>query len=1055
MRLSVDKLRVWLLLAAALLVCVIAVFLGYAQYRMHRVVRDIPRRLGMDIQQETNHFTYVQTMQGRTIFSIHAAKMVQMKTGGKVSLHDVDITLYGGKGDRTDHISGSEFDYDTVNQVMTAKGEVHIDLQAPTTEGNASPSGKISGKKTTGKTTGKSGGKPGADSGLPAAQNMQSGAASGRAGVSDAMGPEVIHVTTSGLVFLEKLAVAATSEEMEFQFNGVTGHAHGAEYDSDKGLLILQSAVQMNTLSTGRPVVLTASHAELMRDSNQAVLTNAAYVSPDVDGKSQSGSAQSATIQMRSDGTIERVDASGDVTLKSENGGTVSAPQARATMNEESQPQAVDLLGGVRFDSASQMDASVASQPAGAGFAGGEFAGVGLGVGGEQAHGVAQQAHIVFGAKGLMQQVRLLHAVRLAERVAENPSNGPSTERDLSAEDVRISFAPGANGRPEARLVKAIGSSGGAARMVVTSRVLTGGIGKSAGPAAVGGRLPSRVALQQLQTERTLLSADELDADLTSSDGATRFSRIQGTGHTVFTQEAADGSTQTSTGDRLDLKLAPGSAPAGQKAAGQKAASASIASAPCYGECPPMPQRQLRGMDGAPGSVSEGRMNSVGAGAGMSAGMGAGMDVESATQQGHVHITQTPAPSSGHAAAAANATNARRGGIAQGPQSGDGATTATAELAQYHGASQQLELTGSPQVEGGGMTLWAKKIVLARLTGDVAATGDVKGSLARQENPAPGHPAQGNHVSGNPAAGAAAAQAQDGQTHIVADRALLRHAEQKAYFYGSKSRDARLWQGASQVQAPVLLFDQASQTLTARAGDTSARAGDTPASAGSAQRASSRAVVHAVFLSAASNAAASPATARPAAPTASATVPSTAPLTAPASGPAKSGTSRKAPRAPGGAASEVVRIASREMVYSDQKHEADFSGAVVVESADGSMRASSAVVALQAPAAGAKLQGLPVGIFGGSVERVVAQGDVSLDQPGRKATGDRLTYTAADGEFKLTGTSANLPRLVDQVNGTVTGVALIFHSGDDSVVISSGASNEKVRTRTETTVKNE
>ena len=143
------------------------------------------------------------------------------------------------------------------------------------------------------------------------------------------------------------------------------------------------------------------------------------------------------------------------------------------------------------------------------------------------------------------------------------------------------------------------------------------------------------------------------------------------------------------------------------------------------------------------------------------------------------------------------------------------------------------------------------------------------------------------------------------------------------------------------------------------------------------------------------------------------------------------------------------------MVYSDQKHEADFSGAVVVESADGSMRASSAVVTLQAPAAGAKLQGLPVGIFGGSVERVVAQGDVSLDQPGRKATGDRLTYTAADGEFKLTGTSANLPRLVDQVNGTVTGVALIFHSGDDSVVISSGASNEKVRTRTETTVKNE
>ncbi len=976
MRVSVDKLRVWLLLAAAVLVCVIVAFLGYAQYRMHRVVRDIPRRLGMDIQQETNHFTYVQTLKGRTIFSIHAAKMVQMKTGGKVSLHDVDITLYGGKGDRTDHISGSEFDYDTVNQVMTATGEVHIDLQAPPgAEGNGS-----TGAKTGTENAAADASAAGEKSKKAADGGPGTAGTAGTAATAEQIGPGVIHVKTSGLVFLEKLAVAATAQEVEFQFNGVTGHAHGAEYDTDKGVLILQSAVQMNTLTTGRPVVLTASHAEMMRDSNQAVLTDAAYVSPDVDGKSQSGKAGSATIHMRRDGTVERVDASGDVTLQSEDGGTVSAPQAQATMNAASQPRNVDLSGGVRFDSASRGGSDAARGPgvSAASLATGD---------GEQAHGVAREAHIVFGAKGRMQQVRLLHAVRLTERVAEerrsgaqaaSPSHGGSTgrstgpnaegglsaetERDLRAEDVRVAFQTGATGHAEARQVKAIGGSGNPAQLRITTQTLEGGVGKSTGSRAGAGRQPSHVALQQLRTERTLLSADELNGDLSSSSEAARFSRIQGTGHTVFTQESADGSTQTSTGDRLDLKLA---------SAGGPAAS------------------------------------------------GGGMDVESGTQQGHVRITQTPARSTRTGAQTAGRTASQTAaGAAAGTQraalsaSGSGVTTATADLAQYHGASQQLELTGSPQVAGGGMTLWARKIVLARLTGDVSATGDVKGSLERQEN------------SSGPSS-----QAANVQTHIVADRALLRRAEQRAFFYGSNSREARLWQGASQVQAPMLVFDQGAQTLTAVSADAADGSGPGQASG----QGSGRAAVHAVFLSAAGSQAGKPAL-------------------------AKSSANRKsASRAQAGAAPAIVRVASRRMVYSDQKHEADFSGAVLVESADGSMHASSAVVTLQAPAAGGRpgpQEGVvPVGLFGGSVERVVAQGDVSLNQPGRKATGDRLTYTAADGEFKLTGTASRMPRLVDQVNGTVSGAALIFHSGDDSVIISSGESGGKVRTRTETTVK--
>ncbi len=87
----------------------------------------------------------------------------------------------------------------------------------------------------------------------------------------------LIHVKTSELVFLQKLGTAATDQDVEFEYNGMTGHAHGAEYNSDTGLLVLQSAVKMHGVKQGKPVVLTADHAELDRQQEQVLLTRAEY----------------------------------------------------------------------------------------------------------------------------------------------------------------------------------------------------------------------------------------------------------------------------------------------------------------------------------------------------------------------------------------------------------------------------------------------------------------------------------------------------------------------------------------------------------------------------------------------------------------------------------------------------------------------------------------------------------------------------------------------------------------------------------------------------------
>src|ERR1700692_3532696 len=181
MNVSIERLRFWLLVGAGLLVIVIAAFLGYAHYRAHRFLRDLPQKLGVDIRRETNNVTYSQSVQGRTVYTIHAAKAVE-RSDGKLTLHDVGIVLYGRKQDRADRIYGNEFEYDQAAGVVRAMGEVHIDLQAPEAADAKAKMDYAAGKDLHG----------------------------GGTEEHESKDERLIHVTTSGLVFLQKLGVAAT-----------------------------------------------------------------------------------------------------------------------------------------------------------------------------------------------------------------------------------------------------------------------------------------------------------------------------------------------------------------------------------------------------------------------------------------------------------------------------------------------------------------------------------------------------------------------------------------------------------------------------------------------------------------------------------------------------------------------------------------------------------------------------------------------------------------------------------------------------------------------------
>ncbi len=311
MRVTVARLRLGIVALACLLLLVLAGFFGYARYRLHRFAKDLPAKLGIDIQQTADGFTYSQSSKGHTFFTIHASKLIQRKNGGQATLHDVSITLYGPEGsNRTDKIYGSDFDYDPQSGIASAKGEVQIDLAAL---GASQPSSQ---KGTTGDTQRQS---------------------------------DTIHVKTSGLTFNSKTGDAFTGDYMEFQTPKAAGNSTGASYNSKTGLLVLKSQVLINTSSNGSQAIVRAAHAELLRNSMQASLLN-----PVFDYQSEKSSADQAIVYFRKDGTAERIEVQGHVHVAGDNGAVVTAQNAQIDLDTKSQPVLANIAGGVNFVSNSE-----------------------------------------------------------------------------------------------------------------------------------------------------------------------------------------------------------------------------------------------------------------------------------------------------------------------------------------------------------------------------------------------------------------------------------------------------------------------------------------------------------------------------------------------------------------------------------------------------------------------------------------------------------------------------------------------------------------------------
>lgn len=491
MRFSVEKLRWGLLVGGGSLLLLLVGLLGYSRYRAVRAWKSVLARSGATLTRETNGFTYSQSLGGRTVFTLHAAKAVQAKDG-KYALHDVSLLLYRQAQGPPDRIYGSEFEYDDKSGVARALGEVQMDLQAP---------GALHHSGTNGGAT-----RAEVPAGLPADQRSEPHEPESE--------PETVHVKTSGLVYVRKLGVAATDQDVEFRYGAMQCHARGAEFDSEQSTVHLLSDVQMNGEVRGTALTLIAARADLDRNANVATLSR-----PEM--RSQEGSAGSATavLHLTASGLVQSAEASGEVHATR---GTESLHAARAVaeLSPESTLREARFSGGVTFADENK------AQPM---------------------QGHAQAVLASFGPHGAPRSVIAEGDVFMQAIRASSGASGPgSLRREISGQRVETQFAAaGDKAKPALRELKIDGQAHLSGESYVQA--------KAEGSTAKGVR---EQAPKPGGLARTQVSADALLVTFVPGpSGRPQPETLTGTGRTAIEQALPGGAARRSTGDRLSMRF--------------------------------------------------------------------------------------------------------------------------------------------------------------------------------------------------------------------------------------------------------------------------------------------------------------------------------------------------------------------------------------------------------------------------------------------------------------------------------------------------------------------
>ncbi len=499
MRLSIQRFR-WVLLAGAVvLVIVLAAFIGYGRYRALQAYRQVIARSGVSITHDSNGVTYSQSVRGRQVFTLRARTESDLGAG-KYALHDAELVLDDHSGKPAERISGSEIEYDQNEGVARAAGEVYIDIEPPKVLTN-------NGSKAGGPSS------PGGSASQPAA-------------FSDAT--HVIHVRTSGLVYVRNLGTASTAQKAQFSFGQMRCTSQGAIFNANRSTLDLLSNVRLDGLAHGHPLHVTALRANLDRNTNIAHLSQ-----PVVTSEGRAARADRATLFLRKDGSLQQVQGFDHVIL-TKGTETITASGLSAWLSPQSVVRSARLSGKVFFvDTNPQLPRQ----------------------------GSAQVVDAVFDAKGLPTRVVGSGAVKLSE--IDRSVSPRGLGRSVAGERMVVLFAPaekeashGSSAGHKSAQVREIDASGAASASgeSFAARPTHGSSSMGASP---------QIGVSP-QIKDSHIWADSLRLLFVTQNGQAEPKSLLGTGHTVLRQDAPLGAQQISTGDTLMVEFASVPRPAGK-----------------------------------------------------------------------------------------------------------------------------------------------------------------------------------------------------------------------------------------------------------------------------------------------------------------------------------------------------------------------------------------------------------------------------------------------------------------------------------------------------------
>jgi lipopolysaccharide export system protein LptA len=133
-----------------------------------------------------------------------------------------------------------------------------------------------------------------------------------------------------------------------------------------------------------------------------------------------------------------------------------------------------------------------------------------------------------------------------------------------------------------------------------------------------------------------------------------------------------------------------------------------------------------------------------------------------------------------------------------------------------------------------------------------------------------------------------------------------------------------------------------------------------------------------------------------------------------------------------------ITITAAKVAYADADRRVHYEGGVVAQATEFTASANSSDAFLLPRSQTASIQ--PVA-SPGQLDRMVADGNVVIQQLSRRAEGQKLVYMAAEDKFVLTG---GPPSIFDAEHGKITGVSLTFFRRDDRVLVEGEASTPVV-----------